>query len=300
MAVTITRDQFDTLLLQKLGIKPTAGLLRFLANWQSAETRAGSGTAQFNPFNDTLKEPGSWNFNTLNQQTGFGVQNYKSLADGIQATADTIRNGYYPALLAALRGNNLNALGVVTGQPSAAVRANLSTWGTHNLPNLGSVGAGLQKLIYGGAMPPAQTSGQGSAPAPSNPIANVPILGGVYQAGANAGSAVTAATTAATTSVVTGLGNTFLKAMGAKSLQDFSQRAALMGGGGLLIMLGLAVLFFASGADKAVIAGGNLALVASTDGASAAAEQAATGTKVGGLVRNGRRAAHQKAKEGKS
>jgi hypothetical protein len=53
--------------------------------------------AAHNPMASTLKEPGSTTFNSI------GVQNYVSSTQGAYATAATLANGYYPAIVKALR-----------------------------------------------------------------------------------------------------------------------------------------------------------------------------------------------------
>lgn len=56
--------------------------------------------AAFNPLATTRRWPGSTAFNAV------GVRNFKTPQDGIRATAETLRNGYYGPILALLeRGN---------------------------------------------------------------------------------------------------------------------------------------------------------------------------------------------------
>lgn len=106
---------WDTQLLGALNDPASAANLRFLDDWQRAE----GGTAANNPLNTTQPWPGATNYNSV------GVKNYRTRADGIQATAKTIQNGNYPALLAALASGD--PYGVSNPE---AVAQNLRTWGT--------------------------------------------------------------------------------------------------------------------------------------------------------------------------
>jgi hypothetical protein len=53
-----------------------------------------------NPLDSTEREPGSWSINSV------GVQHYASWGQGLRATVVTLRNGRYPAMIAALRAGN--------------------------------------------------------------------------------------------------------------------------------------------------------------------------------------------------
>ena len=81
--------------------------------WIGAE---GSNPAWHNLLDSTLPEPGSRPVNSV------GVQAYTSWRQGLRASAATIRNGYYPGVLAALEA----------GQDAQAVAAAVaqSPWGT--------------------------------------------------------------------------------------------------------------------------------------------------------------------------
>jgi hypothetical protein len=104
-------DQFAVRLLEMMGLPVTKGNIEFLDAWQKAE-----GGSADNPFNTTQSEPGDTVFNSA------GVKRYPSVAEGLQATAQTLENGDYGNILAALRqGNN----------PMAAAQAVAnSPWGT--------------------------------------------------------------------------------------------------------------------------------------------------------------------------
>ena len=81
--------------------------------WIGAE---GSNPAWHNPLDSTQPEPGSYAINSV------GVQAYTSRQQGLAATVTTIRNGYYPDVLAALDA----------GQDAQAVAdaVSASPWGT--------------------------------------------------------------------------------------------------------------------------------------------------------------------------
>jgi hypothetical protein len=106
------RTQWATDLLGQLGLPVTAENVKALGAWAQAE-----GTkASFNPLATTQSMPGATSFNSV------GVRNYASYADGIRATAQTLTNGHYPNILAALQAGS-SAVAV-----ARAVAA--SPWGT--------------------------------------------------------------------------------------------------------------------------------------------------------------------------
>ena len=120
MAGTYTRTQWATSLLQALGnSSPTQADVNFVINWTTAENNAVQ--PGYNLLNTT--QP-------LNGSTGTGTQGniqvYQSFADGITATADTLKNGRYPALYAALLANDTNAL----DSGNSLIQSEMGTWGT--------------------------------------------------------------------------------------------------------------------------------------------------------------------------
>lgn len=89
----------------------------FLNTWNSYEQSA----CRNNPLNTTQRLAGSTTCNMV------GVQSYATQAQGTKATVQTLTNGFYPALVAALK----------SGDPfsyvnPAGVAANIKTWGTPN------------------------------------------------------------------------------------------------------------------------------------------------------------------------
>jgi hypothetical protein len=98
-------------LLKSLGAKPTQQNLQFLSTWQRWEGGHTHNRARFNWLNTTRGEGESIN--------SVGVKRYRSFGEGIQFTADTLRNGKYDDVLAALQ----------SGDPfKARPTAGLSTW----------------------------------------------------------------------------------------------------------------------------------------------------------------------------
>jgi hypothetical protein len=78
--------------LRTLGFPRTPADVTSLVAWQARE---GGGGAN-NPLNSTEPAPGATIFNSV------GVRNYPSAAEGVAATAVTMRNGNYADVLSAL------------------------------------------------------------------------------------------------------------------------------------------------------------------------------------------------------
>ncbi len=111
-----TRQGFAVALLNALGAPVTSQNLLAIESWEVAEGGGFGGRTAFNPLNTTLPMPGS------RAVTMVGVQAYTSASQGLQATVNTLRNGRYSGIVAALRaGNSAQAV-------ERAVAA--SPWGT--------------------------------------------------------------------------------------------------------------------------------------------------------------------------
>jgi hypothetical protein len=80
--------------------------------WQAAEGTA----AAYNPLATTRAAPGATDLNSV------GVKNFRSYEQGLQTTVDTVRNGLYGNILAALRD------GTSAAQVARAIAD--SPWGT--------------------------------------------------------------------------------------------------------------------------------------------------------------------------
>ena len=130
-------------MLAAIGAPNTAGNLAFLDSWHAYE----GGTATNNPMNTTQPEPGASLYNSV------GVRNYTSPKQGTTATAATLENGHYPALLAALRSGD-----PYTYIDPNGVAANLGTWGSSTFVPVYLLKAGSPGGT-GGTPPPAQRTG---------------------------------------------------------------------------------------------------------------------------------------------
>lgn len=120
-------------LLEMMGAKATPEKMRFFDAWARAEgTRAA-----FNPFATTRRGyAGETDFNSV------GVKNYADVRTGLQATYDTLLNGYYDPIVALLKSDTATA-----AQLGKAV-AN-SPWGTGTgvLRVLGATDASLYDKV---------------------------------------------------------------------------------------------------------------------------------------------------------
>lgn len=89
--------------------QPSAETIRYLEAWHRAE----GGTASYNWLNSTQRADGATDYNSV------GVKNYPSYESGVQATSETLTNGFYPRTLT----------GLVSNQPIVD-DAEMGTWGT--------------------------------------------------------------------------------------------------------------------------------------------------------------------------
>lgn len=112
---TTSDDKFYESVLSCLGAKPTKGNMSFFYAWRQSE----SGKAKFNPFNTTMKMPGSTNYNSV------GVKNYMSIEDGIRATCKTLKLNYYRDIVEGLKND--------VGLYKLSRMKGLQKWGTGDL-----------------------------------------------------------------------------------------------------------------------------------------------------------------------
>lgn len=110
-------------LLKKLNAPVTDENLKFLYAWRQAEGNGG----KYNPFNTTLKKPGSRFFNFLNSKKTIGVQSYPNSLLGLEATVDTLKHKRYSCITDGLR-QDIGAAEIASKCSSA-----LKTWGTGDL-----------------------------------------------------------------------------------------------------------------------------------------------------------------------
>lgn len=88
---------FIRAVLADLGAPSNSANTTSLAGWFTREFPAWPPYAAENPMSSTLRMPGSTTYNSV------GVQNYPTASEGAEATALTLKDGYYPQIVAALR-----------------------------------------------------------------------------------------------------------------------------------------------------------------------------------------------------
>jgi peptidoglycan hydrolase CwlO-like protein len=109
-------------LLVAMRLPVTADNVAAIAAWEMAEGGHWYNTAYYNPLNTTQSMPGATVFNSV------GVKAYTSWRQGLEATVKTLKNGYYDAIIAALRRGNDSA--------AVAAAVGASPWGTGNFSHL--------------------------------------------------------------------------------------------------------------------------------------------------------------------
>jgi cell wall-associated NlpC family hydrolase len=129
--------QWKARIAAELGVNLTPEVSHFFDAWKQAE----GGSAANNPFNTTQNAPGATTYNSL------GVRNYTSPDQGIAATAQTLQNGHYGNILAALKKG-------ASARDMAQALAN-SPWGT---------GALVLKVLGEAPSAPPSTPTNPSAP----------------------------------------------------------------------------------------------------------------------------------------
>jgi hypothetical protein len=112
---TTSDDEFYKKVLQCLGAKPTKGNMSFMYAWRQSE----GGKATFNPFNTTKNMPGATIYNSHK------VKNYQSMEDGVRATCETLKLGYYSDILNGLKND--------VGLYELSRMEGLKKWGTGKL-----------------------------------------------------------------------------------------------------------------------------------------------------------------------
>lgn len=107
------RESFAVDLLTILPGKVNEDTESFLVNWMGLEnTQAG-----YNPLATTQYMPGATEFNSV------GVRNYPNRTVGLQATKETLLNGFYPNIVKALEDGDPYA-----AQDKGELSAELHTW----------------------------------------------------------------------------------------------------------------------------------------------------------------------------
>jgi len=121
-------DAFYGDVLLALGLPASANRIRFMRAWRQAE----GAEATWNPFNTT------WSRGRASKYNSVGVGNYATRADGLLATAGTLRLRYYTDLRARLARDD--------APEAVALSPDLKTWGT---------GAGVSRVLaaFPGSIP---------------------------------------------------------------------------------------------------------------------------------------------------
>lgn len=109
-------------MLANIGAPATQANIDFLDKWQRFE----GGTAAFNPLNTTQPAPGASSYNSV------GVRNYTSPAQGALATGQTLLNGRYNHVVAALRSGDAASFAL---RDPIGVGQEVNTWGTTSFGN---------------------------------------------------------------------------------------------------------------------------------------------------------------------
>lgn len=114
------REQFALDLLAALGNDaPTGDIVAFVVEWTLAEDTSDNALARNNPLNTTMC--GYNMIGAINADGACGVQTYATYQDGLAATVQTLANGRYDALVAALQTNDADAaLSALIASPWAA------------------------------------------------------------------------------------------------------------------------------------------------------------------------------------
>ncbi|HEY3700708.1 MAG TPA: peptidoglycan-binding protein [Acidimicrobiales bacterium] len=133
VAAIHTPSDFSRALLAALGDPNTGPNVQAIDAWQAAE----GGFVHLNPLNTTQPAAGSTIWNSI------GVRTYPDWSTAIRATAQTLKNGQYRGILAALKaGNNTLAVAHAVGA---------SPWGTGDFSS--AVGQKYAPVVNGTDLP---------------------------------------------------------------------------------------------------------------------------------------------------
>ena len=120
-----SRINFALGILSYAGWPVTEGNLRALVCWMQKEN-TGAG---YNPLATTQPMPGAGFWNYIGEGKNYGVRNYTSFEQGVQATVQTLLNGNYPNIVAGLQAGLSGPEGLDLGD--------LAVWGTGDRANAG-------------------------------------------------------------------------------------------------------------------------------------------------------------------
>jgi hypothetical protein len=116
---------FIRAVLADLGAPASQADVTSLADWFPHEYPAWPPWAENNPMASTQTAPGS----TVYKHSSAGVQNYPTAAEGAEATAQTLADGWYPQILAALKAGS-----GLCGNPD--LDAEFLTWSGNGYPGV--------------------------------------------------------------------------------------------------------------------------------------------------------------------
>jgi len=145
-------SNWQAAILRGIGAPVTPSNIHLLNAWQQAEGGGTANDANFNPLNTTQGASGARSINSV------GVKSYRSAAQGIEATVQTLLNGHYGPILSGLRSS---ASPTRIAQAVAA-----SPWGTGS-GVLNVLGSGGGRTPLSSAVPPA--AGPSARTAPGSP-----------------------------------------------------------------------------------------------------------------------------------
>jgi hypothetical protein len=149
-------NSFWTMVLQDMDAPVTPANIEGLQAWSEREGGGGA----WNPLNTTRPAAGSTKFNSV------GVQNYPNATVGAQATADSIKNGRYPSIVAAFMSGNALTMLVSGGQGPIGQQLRVWSGGGYNNVNFGS--SGYISPTLGGKVNPGGSGGTVGPALPSS------------------------------------------------------------------------------------------------------------------------------------
>lgn len=116
-------ERYFAAVLKLIKAPVTQKNIAWLVAWAGTENT----TAGNNPLATTQPAAGATVFNSV------GVKNYPSAASGVVATAQTLQNGYYPAIVAALQSGDpvIYTESGPGGSNATSIIAQLKKWGSH-------------------------------------------------------------------------------------------------------------------------------------------------------------------------
>lgn len=126
----VSRATYAQAILRGIGAPVNFNNVTAMLAWMQAE----GGSARYNPLNTTQPAPGAAAYNSV------GVRNYTSYQQGLSATLQTLRNGNYGGILAALRAGSspYNLAAAISHSPwgtsGSLVSSILHGWGAHGAP----------------------------------------------------------------------------------------------------------------------------------------------------------------------